>query len=216
VFVRRWSLRSKALVLIALAAGAGSFTLVRGYAAEIEALRPVIGDVVPVVIAGRDLTRGSVIGEDAVRLERIPAAYEPPGAFGALEEVLARTLVTDLAEGEAVTTTRVGGSGGPVASLVASGLRAFVVGSGLPSDVLEPGDRVDVIATFGGPRPYTDTVGSGLEILSVVEQDEGTFQAGGATGPSLVLLVSPETAEQLAHATAFGQITVTIAPLDAV
>ena len=75
---------------------------------------------------------------------------------------------------------------------------------------------VDVIATFGGPRRYTDTVGSGLEILSVVEQDEGTFQAGGATGLSLVLLVSPETAEQLAHAAAFGQITVTIAPLDAV
>jgi len=216
VFVRRWSLRSKALVLIALAAGAGSFTLVRGYAAEIEALRPVTGDVVPVVVAGRDLMRGSVIGEDAVRLERIPAAYAPPGAFGALEDVLGRTLATDLAEGEAVTTTRVGGSGGPVASLVASGLRAFVVGSGLPSDVLEPGDRVDVIATFGGSRPYTDTVGSGLEILSVVEQDEGTFQAGGATGPSLVLLVSPETAEQLAHATAFGQITVAIAPLDAV
>jgi Flp pilus assembly protein CpaB len=216
VFVRRWSLRSKALVLIAVAAGAGSFTLVRGYAAEIEALRPVTGDVVPIVVAGRDLTRGSVIGEDAVRLERIPAAYEPPGAFGALEEVLARTLVTDLAEGEAVTTTRVGGSGGPVASLVASGLRAFVVGSGLPSDVLEPGDRVDVIATFGGPHPYTDTVGSGLQILSIVEQDAGTFQAGGATGPSLVLLVSPETAEQLASATAFGQLTVTIAPVDAV
>ena len=48
------------------------------------------------------------------------------------------------------------------------------------------------------------------------QQDAGTFQAGGATGPSLVLLVSPETAEQLARATAFGDITVTIAPLDAV
>jgi pilus assembly protein CpaB len=215
LFVRRWSLRSKALVLLAVAAGAGSFTLVRGYAAEIEALRPVTGDV-PVVVAGRDLTRGSVIDEDAVRLARIPAAYAPPGAFGTLEDVVGRTLATDLSEGEAVTRTRVGGSGGPVASLVASGLRAFVVGSGLPSDVLEPGDRVDVIATFGGPRPYTDTVSSGLEILSVVEQDEETFQAGGATGPSLVLLVSPETAEQLAHASAFGQITVTIAPLDAV
>ena len=52
MFVRRWSLRSKALVLIALAAGAGSFTLVRGYAAEIEALRPATGDIVPVVVAG--------------------------------------------------------------------------------------------------------------------------------------------------------------------
>jgi Flp pilus assembly protein CpaB len=109
----------------------------------------------------------------------------------------------------------VGGAGGPVASLVASGLRAFVVASGLPPGVLEPGDRVDVIATFGGPRPYTDTVGTGLEVLSIVEEDAGTFQAAGPSGPSLVLLVSAETAEQLAHATAFGRITVTVAPPDA-
>jgi Flp pilus assembly protein CpaB len=151
-----------------------------------------------------------------VRPERIPAAYAPPGAFGAVDDAVGHTLATDLAEGEVVTRTRVGGRGGPVASLVSGGLRAFVVGSGLPSGVLQPGDRVDVIATFGGPRPYTDTVGSGLEIVSIVEDDAETFEAGGSSGPSLVLLVGPETAEQLAHATAFGQITVTIAPLDAV
>jgi Flp pilus assembly protein CpaB len=216
VFIGRWSLRSKAFALLALAAGAGTFTLVRGYAAELEALRPDPGEAVPVVIASRDLTRGSVIGEDAVRLERISAAYAPPGAFEAIGDAVGLTLATDLAEGETITRTRVGGRGGPVASLVAGGLRAFVVGSGLPSGVLQPGDRVDVIATFGGPRPYTDTVGSGLEVLSIVEDDAETFEAGGSSGPSLVLLVGPETAEQLAHATAFGQITVTIAPLDAV
>ncbi len=216
MFVRRWSLRSKVLAVLAVVAGAGSFTIVRGYAAEIEALRPAAGDAVTVVVAERDLARGSAIGEDAVRLERMPSAYAPPGAFRTVKDVVGRTLVADLAEGEAVTQTRVGGAGGPVASLVTSGLRAFVVASGLPAGVLRPGDRVDVIATFGGPRPYTDTVGSGLEVLSIVEGDAGTFEAGGSSGPSLVLLVGPETAEQLAHATAFGQITVAIAPLDAV
>jgi Flp pilus assembly protein CpaB len=216
VFLRRWSLRSKVMALLAVVAGAGSFTLVRGYAAELKALRPIPGSDLPVVVADRDLERGSVIDEGSVRLERMPPEYAPPGALRSIAGTVGRTLGSDLAEGEAVTETRVGGAGGPVASLVASGLRAFVVGSGLPSGVLEPGDRVDVIATFGGPHPYTDTVGSGLQILSIVEQDAGTFQAGGATGPSLVLLVSPETAEQLASATAFGQLTVTIAPVDAV
>jgi pilus assembly protein CpaB len=215
VFVRRWSLRSKALALLAVAAGIGSFTIVRGYAAELEALRPELGDRVSVVVAGRPLVRGAVLVEDDVRVERIPSAYAPPGAFGAAGAVIGRTLATDLAAGEPVTRTRVGGAGGPVASLVTSGLRAFVVASELPSGVLEPGDRVDVIATFGGPRPYTDTVGTGLEVLSIVEDDAETFQAGGSTGPSLVLLVSEEAAEQLAHATAFGQITVTVAPVDA-
>ena len=210
MFVRRWSLRSKALALLAIAAGIGSFAIVRGYAAELEALRPELGDRVPVVVAARALERGAVLAEDDLRVERIPSAYAQPGAFGVVGTVAGRTLAADLATGETVTRTRVGGAGGPVASLVSSGLRAFVVASGLPSGVLEPGDRVDVIATFGGPRPYTDTVGSGLEVLSIVEDDAGTFEAGGSSGPSLVLLVSEETAEELAHATAFGRITVTV------
>ena len=216
MFVRRWSLRSKALAILAVVAGAGSFTIVRGYAAEVEALRPAAGDLVTVVVADRDLPRGSVIAEDAVRLERMPSLFAPPGAFRRVEATVGRTLASDLAEGEAVTPTRVGGAGGPVASQIASGLRAFVVSSGLPPGVLRPGDRVDVIATFGGPRPYTDTVGSGLEVLSIVEGETGTFEAGGSSGPSLVLLVGPETAEQLARATAFGQISVVIAPIDVV
>lgn len=214
MFVRRWSLRSKALALLAIAAGIGSFAIVRGYAAELDALRPRLGERVSVVVADRALTRGAVLADGDLRVEKVPSAYAPPGAFATTGAVVGRSLATDLAAGEAVTRTRVGGAGGPVASLVTSGLRAFVVASGLPPEVLEPGDRVDVIATFGGPRPYTDTVGSGLEVLSIVEDDSETFQAGGSTGPSLVLLVSEQTAEELAHATAFGRITVTVAPTD--
>jgi pilus assembly protein CpaB len=216
VFVRRWSLRSKALALLAIAAGIGSFMIVRGYAAELDALRPELGNRVGVVLAERALARGAVLAGDDLRVERIPSAFAPPGAFRAVASVAGRTLATDLAAGEAVTRTRVAGAGGPVASLVESGLRAFVVASGLPSGVLEPGDRVDVIATFGGPRPYTDTVGTGLEVLSIVEDDDATIDAGGVSGPSVVLLVSQETAEQLAYATAFGRITVAVAPMDRV
>jgi hypothetical protein len=38
------------------------------------------------------------------------------------------------------------------------------------------------------------------------------FAAGGGGGPSLVLLVSPQVAEELAYASAFAEISVTIAP----
>jgi Flp pilus assembly protein CpaB len=168
------------MALLAVVAGAGSFTLVRGYAAELEALRPVVGNDVPVVVADRDLERGSVIDEGSVRLLRMPSAYAPPGALRSVANAVGRTLGSDLTEGEAVTRTRVVGAGGPVASLVAGGLRAFVVGSGLPSGVLEPGDRVDVIATFGGPHPYTDTVGSGLRPVPRPARQPGDRRTAGA------------------------------------
>jgi Flp pilus assembly protein CpaB len=214
VVVRRWSSRSKLFAVLAVSAGVGSFALVQSYAAELEALRPSTGDPTSVVVGALALERGSVLVEAMLRVEKMPGAYVPPGAVSSLEDAVGETLVADLAEGEIVTRTRLGGSGGPVASQLTSGLRAFVVSTGLPAGVLRPGDLVDVIATFGGPRPYSDTVGSGLEVLSIIEDDAATFEAGGPGGPSLVLLVTPDVAERLAHAAAFGEISVAVAPLE--
>jgi len=102
-------------------------------------------------------------------------------------------------------------AGGPVASLVPSGLRAFPIQVGPTAAAVRAGDRVDVLATFGGPRPYTDTVASGLEVLAIVEPEGGAFEAGGGGGPSLVLLVGPAIAEELAYASAFADLAVAVA-----
>lgn len=213
MFLRRWSRRSKAMLVLAAACGLGAFGMVRGYEARLAALRPVVGAPVPVVVAAHPLVRGAVLGEDSLRLQQVPAAFAPPGALRSIAEAVGDTLVSDLAEGEAVTRTRVGTAGGPVAAQVPSGLRAFVVPSGMPAGSVRAGDHVDVLATFGGPRPYSDTVASGLEVLSVLEAEQAGFAASGsgADGPSLVLLVTPDTAERLAYAKAFADLTVTIA-----
>jgi hypothetical protein len=99
-----------------------------------------------------------------------------------------------------------------VAALVPEGLRAFPIRPGPTAGAVRAGDRVDVLATFGGPRPYTDTVASGLEVLTVLRPDEGTIAAAGSSGPSLVLLVSPPVAEELAYAAAFADLAVAVAP----
>jgi len=212
VFARKWSRRSKVFAVLAVVSGASAYLLVDGYAARLEALRPVAGEPVPVVVAATGLQRGTVLSEDALAIELVPAAFAPPGRIDTTEELSGRTLVSDVAEGEAITRTRVDVAGGPVASLVPTGLRAFPIQVGSSAASVRPGDRVDVIATFGGPRPYTDTVASGLEVLVVLEPEAGTFQAGGAGGPSLVLLVGPEIAEELAYATAFADLAVAVAP----
>ena len=213
MYLRRWSPRSKLFAISAVLAGVAAFSLVRGYEERLRALRPVTGDPVPVVVAARDLARGAVLTPEAVRIQTVPSAFAPPGRVSALEQVEGRTLVSDLAEGEAVTDTRIGVRGGPVASLVPSGLRAFAIPAGVPPGTLRAGDRVDVLATFGGPRPYTDTVASGLEVLLIVEDDGEVFEAGGG-GTSLLLLVDPGVAERLAYAAAFADLTVVVAPAE--
>jgi Flp pilus assembly protein CpaB len=77
---------------------------------------------------------------------------------------------------------------------------------------VRPGDRVDVLATYGGERPHTETVASGLEVLRVMSPATSGAVGGGAEVPSLVLLVSPLDAERLAYAKAFADLTVSIAP----
>lgn len=212
IYLRRWSIRSKAFLLLAIAAGALSFWLVRDATARLEALRPVTGDPIPIAVAAGPLARGTVLTEAEIRLDEIPSAFAPPGAFRAIGGLVGRTLASDVAEGEAITRTRVGDAGGPVASVVPEGLRAFPISAGLPEGAVRAGDVVDVIATFGGPRPYTDTVASGLEILAILGASDGAIGAAGADGPALVLLVSPQVAEELAYATAFADLAVAVAP----
>ncbi|MEX2406649.1 MAG: Flp pilus assembly protein CpaB, partial [Actinomycetota bacterium] len=179
LFLRRWSRRSKVFAILAVLSGSMAFALVDGYADRLEALRPVTGDPVPVVVAARPLVRGETLSEDAVAVREMPAAFAPPGRIASAAAVAGRTLVSDVAEGEPVTRTRLGVAGGTIATLVPSGLRAFPVTVSIAPDAIRAGDRVDVIATFGGPRPYTDTVASELEVLAILEPDDGAFAAGG-------------------------------------
>lgn len=210
---RRWSGRSKLFAALAIVAGASAFWLTDGYAARLQALRPAVGEPVPVVVAARQLPRGTVLDPGLLQIRELPSNYVPPGALAVVEQAAGRTLVSDLAAGEVVTRTRIEVAGGAVAALVPSGLRAFPIRAGVPPGAVRPGDRVDVLATFGGPRPYTETVAAGLEVLTILEEAEGAFVADGG-GPALVLLVSPETAERLAHAVAFGRLSIAVGSPD--
>ncbi len=211
--LRRLSTPSRMFAVLALTSGVAAFAIVRGYASRLEALRPFVGRPVPVVIAAADLTRGTSIGGSMVQVASLPSVLAPPGSFPDGTELEGRILLTDVAEGEAITRTRLAArSAGPVAALVEPGLRAAAVDSGLPPGAVRPGDRVDVLATYGGERPHTETVASGLEVLRVMSPATSGAVGDGAEVPSLVLLVSPLDAERLAYAKAFADLTVSIAP----
>jgi len=215
VFRRRWSRTSKAFALLALVAAVAAYGLVRGYAVRLEALRPVVGTMEPVVVAASPVERGTVLTESMLRIAEIPSSFAPPGTLRTVTLAVGETVGSDVAEGEAVTRTRLGAAeAGPVASLIPSGLRAFPVEVPLPPGAVRAGDLVDVYATFGGPHPHTETVATGLEVLVLLGDDgaDGTtaITSNTSIGPSLVLLVSWEEAERLAYATAFADLAIAI------
>ena len=195
-------------------AASGAMLAVRAHVARLEATRPDVGPPTAAVVAAGDLARGSTLGEGSLRVVSVPASLLPPGAMTTPDAVTGRVLATDLAEGEVLTETRLAGAGsGPVAALVPPGLRAFVLPAGPPAGTVEPGDQVDVLATYGANagRPYTETVAAALEVLDVVDGDAPiTSPTGAVSGPPIVVIADPITVERLARASSLALLSIAI------
>jgi len=203
---------SRILALLSLILAVATTLLLRGHLLRVEARARAAGPGRPVVVAASDLDRGTVIEAEMLRVEEVPARFQPPTVLAQPAEALGETLDADVAAGEPITSTSLAPPGGPVASLVPAGLRAVPLTVFVPDGSLIPGDRVDVLATFATGQPHTETVVSGAEVLSVAP-GVGPDDLGGAT--TLVLLVGPEDAERLAHARAFADLSVSIVSVDA-
>jgi pilus assembly protein CpaB len=217
---RRWSSASRLFGTLAVLLGAAAFLVVRGYEARVEALAPALGSPARVVVAATNLPRGTVVSTDMLSEVVYPARFAPPGAVHDADKAAGRTLIAGLARGEPLTRTRLAPiRAGPVAALVPEGFRAFSVASSMPRGSVRPGDRVDLLATFAGGRPHTETAASGVEVLSVLASSTA---GGGAAlgeaepiaepgaGQTLILLVTPDQAEQLAYARAFADLSISV------
>ena len=217
---RKWSSASRLFAALALVLGAAAFLVVRGYEARVEALSPALGHPQPVLVAASGLARGTVVTADMFRSITYPARFVPPGAIPDPDRAAGRTLVAALAPGEPLTRTRLAPiRTGPVAALVPYGLRAFSVVSSMPRGSVRPGDRVDLLATFAGGHPHTETVASAVEVLNVLGSDargaspglgDAAASADAAAGQTLVLLVTPDQAQELAYARAFADLSVSV------
>jgi pilus assembly protein CpaB len=201
---------------LAVVSGLAAVWLMQSWAARIERARPDGGSPRAVVVAALDLTRGTALTPDDLTTRTLPSAFAPPGSVTDVDALVGRTLAADVPSGEAVTPARLAGTAvGPVAALVPADRRAYLMASGLPPAAVRPGDRVDVLATFGGGRSHVETVAEGLEIARTLAGKAAlpsVATTGSSGGDTLVLLVDTDTAQRLAFAAAFAKLTVIVAP----
>ncbi len=203
------------LVALAVVCGLAAFALVNRYQAQLERLRPAVGSPVPVVVARDQIARATTLAADALEVASIPAAFAPPGRFVAPEDVVGRTTLTSLRPGEPVTATRLAPPGGPIAAAAPPGTVGFPIRVDVPTRAIRPGDLVDVLATFGGHRPHSETVAEAVQVLLVLAPSS-IPGAGSAATPTLVLAATPDLSERLAFATAFAQLSVAVRPAEPV
>lgn len=205
---RRPPRASRVLLLLSLAVGAATTLALRAYLLRLEAAAEAGGARTNVVVAATDLPRGTVLAPGMLRAAPVPEEWLPPGALRDAGWALGRTLAADVLAGEVVTEARLAPEGGPVAALIPPGLRAVTVTAPLPAGAVVSGDRVDVLATYPR-RPHTETVVAGAEVLTVLGSAAAEDLGSVA---SVLLLVSPETAERLAFARAFADLSLAVAP----
>ncbi len=168
----------------------------------------------PVVVAVGVLPLGSVVRPESVRIGRLPEKLFPQGGFSRVEDVVDRPVVSPIQPNEPVIEARLGvrGSGGGVAPLIPTGLRAVSVRVndvvGVAGFVL-PGMRVDVLVT-GHPPGYDDTVTTtvlkNISVLSAGTIIQVDAKSQSISAPVVTLLVTPEQAETLTLANTEGKI----------
>lgn len=170
-----------------------------------------------IVVAMQDMSFGTQVSPQNVRLANWPADSVPQGAFTSVEEATKnRVALRPIVIGEPILASKVSGDGRATLSAnLPAGMLAFTVAISADSGVggyVRPGDIVDVLLTRQipgeGSQGYdkmTDVVLQAVPVLGIdlISDDKQTTPAVGKTA---TLQVTTMQAQKLALATKIGQL----------
>jgi pilus assembly protein CpaB len=167
-----------------------------------------------VVVATRPLGIGVMIKPADVKLVRVSPDGFPKGAFGKVEEVLDRPVVSNILLDEPLLEGRlaVKGSGMGLAPTIPVGMRAVTVRvndvAGAAGFVL-PGLKVDVLVTGhppSGDTNMTTTVLQNVLVLSAGQAMQADARGTPVSVTTVTLLATPADAETLTLANGEGRL----------
>ena len=183
----------------------------------------------PVVVAASPLAYGTKLEAKHLKLVRLPAGIQPPGAYSSIDQVLkldaggAPVVLTPIAAREPVLPNKLSGPGmrATIAAEIEPGKRAFTIGvtdvAGGGGHIL-PGDHVDVLATrdisigqkdVQGPKFVTDVVVQNVRVLGMdLNSDPSSTKA--AVARTATLQVDVSEAGKLALAGQTGTLTLAL------
>jgi Flp pilus assembly protein CpaB len=156
-------------------------------------------------VATSDLPVGRRIGPSDVELRSmdLPAAVAGR-AFTSADAVVGAVTLAPLARGELVQAGALVPAGG--APTPAAELSFAIPVDRAVNGTLRPGERIDVLATYGtGGAAHTTVVVRGVLLLG---NDEGEAAIGASTRVLTVALEDPDDVVRVTHAVRAGEVTV--------
>ena len=184
--------------------------------ASAKATTPNMKDV---VVAVEVLPLGVAIKPNHVKVVKIPVEMYPKAAFGKVDDVLDRSVISAIMADEPLLEGRLAprGSGMGLAPIIPSGMRAMAVRVneiiGVAGFVL-PGMRVDVLVTGrppnGATADVTTTVLQNITVLSANQQMQPDNRGQAINATVVNVLVTPEQAQMLTLAGNEGRIALVL------
>jgi pilus assembly protein CpaB len=164
----------------------------------------------PIVVAARDLQRGTLVKDGDIKTVAWGSTVRPKGSFAEVKDVLNRGVVLETVEGEPMTELRLAprSSGAGLAPSIPIGKRAVALRVNdvvAVSGYVIPGSRVDVLITGNAPGegqqgPVIRTILQNVEVLSAGEQIQRDAEGKPLQVAVITVLVTPEEAETLSLA----------------
>lgn len=164
----------------------------------------------PIVVAARDLQRGTLVKDGDIKTVAWGSTVRPKGSFAEIKDVLNRGVVLETVEGEPMTELRLAprAAGAGLAPSIPIGKRAVALRVNdvvAVSGYVIPGSRVDVLITGNAPGegqqgPVIRTILQNVEVLSAGEQIQRDAEGKPLQVAVITLLVTPEEAETLSLA----------------
>ena len=202
---------SRTLILVVLALICGASAVV-GVNQLTQGKEVSTVATVPVVIAAKDMPRGSVLSAQVLTVSQWPAGAVPAGALTNVEEANGRAVFVPLVKGEPLLEAKLASkdAGRGLAAMIPKGMRAFTirtshVSAGVGGFIM-PGNKVDILLTTNGSGP-NDTTGGGatttllqnIEILAIAQLLDApdTNAMNPKDMNNVTLLVTPDQAAKL-------------------
>jgi len=212
-------MRSRRLFIVmalALLSGLAAAWLALNYLRQPESpIRTADPVATEVVVAARDLSLGTVLTAEDVKLADWPGALLPEGYSASVEEVLGRGVITNVVLNEPLISRKmaVKEAGGGLPIVIPEGMRGVSV---RVDDVISiagfvvPGTRVDVMVTLDqgsqSGDPVTKLILQMIPVLTSGQVVEQGINGEPIQVTVITLLVTPEQAEELVLAATRGRI----------
>ncbi len=212
-------MRSRRLFIVmalALLSGLAAAWLALKYLRQPESpFRTVEVSESEVVVAARDLSLGTVLTAEDVKLVGWPGGLLPEGYSSSVEEVLGRGVITHVVLNEPLISSKIAvkEAGGGLPIVIPEGMRGVSV---RVDDVISiagfvlPGTRVDVMVTLDqgnqSENPVTKLILQNVPVLTSGQVIEQTESGEPIQVTVITVLVSPDEAEELVLAATRGRI----------